>query len=115
MDVLKIVFHIDEMAKWQMVIGNVKNFIADVGMDRYDIKIVVNGDAVNLFNTADNSAVLHDMECLTHESVEVFVCRNALRGNEINESELPPYIFIASAGVTKLVKLQLAGYAYIKP
>ena len=42
----QVVFHIDEMEKWKLVLGNVENFLRDIGNDPYNAEIVVNGEAV---------------------------------------------------------------------
>ncbi|MDQ0204731.1 DsrE family protein [Pectinatus haikarae] len=115
MRILKAAFHIDEINKWQMLCNNIRNLIGDINTHNYEIKVVVNGDAVNIFSQKDSSDLLHELEKLVHEKVEFLLCRNALHGNNINESALPQSVKVIPAGVTKLVELQVNGYAYIKP
>lgn len=117
MQVLNVVFHIDEIKKWPLVLGNVKNFIKDIGEMSYSIEIVVNAVAVMVF-AVENEAMevlLQEMETLKGQRVKISVCRNALNANSLAEANLPRFVDIVSAGVTRLVILQNEGYAYIKP
>jgi uncharacterized protein len=117
MHALNVVFHIDEIKKWALVLGNVKNFIKDIGKTSYSIEIVVNAAAVMVF-AVENEAMevlLQEMETLNGQSVKISVCKNALKANGLAEERLPGFVDIVSAGVTRLVLLQNEGYAYIKP
>lgn len=115
MNVLKVVLHIDEINKWQMVLNNAQNLINGAANKKYDIRIIVNGNAVNLFGQESDSNILKQVDALTKQKTEVFLCRNALQGNGINEVELPSNVSVVPAGIIKLVELEMAGYAYIKP
>jgi hypothetical protein len=42
-------------------------------------------------------------------------CRNALQANAVQETILPKYVTVVSAGITRLVMLQGHGYCCIKP
>ncbi|MDD4320831.1 MAG: DsrE family protein [Acidaminococcaceae bacterium] len=118
MNVFKVVFHVDEVSKWNLILVNVKNFVEDIADAEYSIEIVANAEAVTIF--ADNRVeniydLLEEMEFLIGKNVKISVCRNALRANAIEERSLPEFISIVSAGVTRLAILQRQGYSYIKP
>jgi len=118
MHLFKIVFHIDEMNKWELALGNVSNFIEDIGNAEYFIEIVANAAAVKLFATTNDSAtseLVREMEGLVKQGIKIAVCKNALRANAIPETVLPDYVTVVPAGITKLVMLQEQGYCYIKP
>ncbi|MBB5337289.1 DsrE family protein [Pectinatus brassicae] len=113
---LKVVIHIDEFDKWQMVINNIKNFIADVGDNGGKIAVVVNGAAVNISLSKTDKGILTEMEKLTKKHIQWYFCKNALVGNGIDFKSLPEYIIVVPAGITKLIELQnKEGFAYIKP
>jgi len=55
------------------------------------------------------------MECLVQQGIKIMACRNALQANAVRETDLPKYVTVVSAGITRLVMLQGQGYCYIKP
>ena len=118
MNLFKVVFHIDEMYKWALTLGNVKNFIKDIGSAEYYIGIVVNAEAVKIFadtNDAELHTLLQEMKRLVQPGIKIMVCRNALQANAIPETIMPEFVSVVPAGITRLVVLQKAGYCYIKP
>ncbi|WP_019553770.1 DsrE family protein [Propionispira raffinosivorans] len=118
MDLFKVVFHIDEMHKWALTLGNAKNFIKDIGTAEYYIEIVANAEAVKIFDGTNNEGsheLLQEMEWLMQQGIKIMVCRNAMQANAVQETDLPKYVTVVSAGITRLVTLQGQGYCYIKP
>ncbi len=43
------------------------------------------------------------------------VCNNAMKIHKINKEDLFEFCEVVPAGITKLVELQMDGYAYVKP
>jgi uncharacterized protein len=118
MNLFKVVFHIDEMYKWALALGNVRNFIKDIGVAEYYIEIVTNAEAVKIFadtNNEETHELLQEMEGLVQQGIKIMVCRNALQANAVQEINLPEFVTVVSAGITRLVMLQGEGYCYIKP
>ncbi len=113
---LKVVIHIDELDKWQMVINNIKNFIADIGDYSSKIVVVANGAAVKILLNKNSSNLLSEIERLAEKHVQWYFCKNALVGNDIDIKLIPESITVVSAGITRLVELQNKEcFAYIKP
>ncbi|WP_196594087.1 DsrE family protein [Pectinatus sottacetonis] len=116
---LKVVFHINELNKWEMTLGNIKNLFKDAGQEKSQVSLVANGEAVRIITMAKKdkaaSAILYDIKILSSKNVKMFFCHNALRGNDIETSIVPEYIEVVPAGITKLIYLQQNGCAYIKP
>jgi len=118
MNLFKIVFHIDEVSKWNLTLVNVRNFVEDIGDAEYFIEIVANAEAVIIFadNRAENTEELvEEMKFLISNGVTISACRNALIANVIEEKSLPEFISVVPAGVTRIAILQRQGYSYIKP
>jgi len=118
MNLFKVVFHIDEMYKWALTLGNARNFIKDIGIAEYYIEIVANAEAVKIFagsNKEEIHELLQDMERLVQQGIKIMACRNALQANAVRETDLPKYVTVVSAGITRLVMLQGHGYCCIKP
>lgn len=114
MEKLKAVFHIDEAAKWSLVLSNVQNFLKHVGHDGAKVEVVANADGVAVF-PSPAAALAEQMAALAHDGVRFVLCRNALRSHDIDESALPAFVTVVPAGITELVRRQREGYSYIKP
>lgn len=113
---LKVLFHINEARRWQMVFTNITNFINDVGPGNAAIEVVANGEAVKIFaDNSDHGLLLEEMQKLAEKGVEFMVCRNALQSQAIDAGNLPPFIKVVPAGITEIARKQVEGYAYIKP
>jgi len=116
MEKLKVVFHIDEMTKWKLTLGNVSNLLtALIGRDIL-IEVVANAEAVLAYvNAPENTENLIKIEALIQDGVHFVACNNALNAFRIDPVTLFPKVEIVKAGVEELVLRQHEGYAYIKP
>lgn len=109
---LKVVFHVDEVDSWSMVLTNAKYFKA-LEPDS-SVLILANGSAV-LFYVHPHASLMELSSTLQKEDVQFEACRNALKGYGITEAELPEYIIPVDSGVVELAHRQADGYAYIRP
>jgi len=50
MNGLKVLFHINELSRWQIVLEYLTNFLNDVGQDNANTEVVINGEAVSILN-----------------------------------------------------------------
>lgn len=112
----KVIFHIDEMSKWKLLLANVNNMIHDLKNQSITIEVLVNSEAVKFFiqnelNENDYSTIQN----LMNNNVLFCLCNNSLLSNKIELNTLIPNISIVSSGVTELMLKQHEGYAYIKP
>ncbi|MHC5268568.1 DsrE family protein [Enterococcus sp. LJL98] len=103
---MQVVFHLSELEKWQMAKGNIKNLLAVDPL--IAVILVVNGPAIKGYFSEEHQ------EFIANTPVTLFACRNALRGNELPETDLPEKVTVVPAGVYALVELQTKGYSYIK-
>ncbi|MCL4439710.1 MAG: DsrE family protein [Firmicutes bacterium] len=130
MNTLKVLFHVNESTRWQMVLVNITNFLNDVGQGSADIEVLANGEAVSVLGNRcllaedggqkascgiGNGSLLDQMKKLSEAGVNFVVCRNALKSHSIVEENLPDFITVVPAGITEIVRKQTQGYAYIKP
>lgn len=112
----KVIFHIDEIDKWKLLLGNVKNLTEAIEREEFNIEVLANAEAVKIFKSDETLEVnITLMEKLHHKGVKFVACNNALKANEINVEQLFDFIHIVPAGVLELVEKQSEGYAYIKP
>lgn len=109
-----VVFHIDEVMKWPLVLGNIKNFIHEMGDRPYQIDVVVNAEAV-LCVWEKEWQIDKEVQTLSEQSVRFDFCKKALKGNHIPASALPRAVQMVPSGILRVVELQMDGYAYVKP
>ncbi len=114
---LKVLFHINELEKWDTALGNITNLIKDVGEDGVEAVALANGPSVNAYIDDDKLEVIKG---LLDKGVKFLTCRNSLKkmcsaGVCISEENLPSFIGVVPAGITEIIKMQADGYAYVKP
>jgi intracellular sulfur oxidation DsrE/DsrF family protein len=109
---IKVVFHIDEIEKWDLLIGNVENLLRSLGNTEYEIEILANSKAVIQYKKENNNKKLEE---LSNKKVDIIACNNALNSQKITQEMLAYYVKIVPVGVKELIDKQLEGYAYIKP
>lgn len=110
MNKLRAIFHVDEMSKWQLTIGNLRNLVR--ARENLDLIVLANSEAVKylLADGADG-----EIKILMENKIKVRACENALRAFEIEVDDLVTGVETVEAGVLELVERQEEGYAYIKP
>jgi len=111
----KVLFHIDELGKWSLLLSNISNLInAEDG--NFNIMAVANSEAVKYYDTAKKlSADLETVKALSSRGVRFIACSNSLNAYSIDKSNMPPFIDIVPSGVAEIAIRQGEGYAYIKP
>lgn len=111
----KVIFHIDEMSKWKLLLANVSNLLNAIDNENLIVKVLANSEAVKYYNTTSNLDVdTNAMEYLHSRGVEFIACNNALKIYNI-KNNIINFVSIVPAGVLELVERQSEGYAYIKP
>lgn len=103
---MKVIFHVDELGKWELTLKNVVNFFK--AEPDADVQVLANVEAVSYYAEEGN------VEELKNSGAKFYACWNALKAHEIEEDSLPEFIEIVAAGVVELVKKQNEGYAYIR-
>lgn len=112
----KVIFHIDEMHKWKLLLANVTNLLNGFVDEKLHVEVLANAEAIKYFDTTqDLDADVNSMTMLKENEVKFLACNNALNACGIKSDALYQFVEIVPAGVVELVKRQSEGYAYIKP
>jgi hypothetical protein len=107
----KVIFHVDELAKWQLTLENARNFLA--AEQDAAVEILANSEAVKFFPAdAEKSELFVE---LMSKKVRFAACMNALKKSGLTPADLPDGVEVVPAGVVELAKQQQAGFAYIRP
>lgn len=105
------VIHIDELEKWPVVLGNLRNLFKE--SLEVEVTIVANGSAVTGYL---DQQLDRELALLKEYPVKIEACQNALNAHGIKVEQLPAWVTVVPAGVLRLIELQqISGYAYLKP
>jgi uncharacterized protein len=77
------------------------------------IENVVYGDAISMLS--DESLVANRVEEALQKGVKIVACENTMKAQNISRSSMRPNIGYVPAGIVELIKLQTAGWAYVRP
>lgn len=112
---IKVIYHVDEMEKWDLCLGNVRNMLAygQANHETFEIEILANSVAVK--GLVKESELNESMVELLEKDVVIAACQNALHAQSLQKESLISKITIVPAGVVELAKKQNDGFAYIKP
>lgn len=126
---LRLVIHVNEPERWLIALGNITNFLNDVGDENAEVIVVANGAGIRGYAgepakadvqgeacvIGSQTANLATMKALNDRGVSFTACSNALDAQGIKREEIPDFIKVIPAGMTEMVKRQMEGFAYIKP
>ena len=112
----KVIFHIDENDKWNLLLKNVSNLLNATDGEEVYIEVLANSEAVKYYAPSQNfNADIETMKNLHKKGVKFVACNNALAAHGIQKENIIEFVDVVPAGVLELVKKQNEGYAYIKP
>lgn len=111
----KVLFHVDEVNKWDLTIANVKNIITSFINNNEEFHIIVVGNS-KAVETYLEKELIEKIISFDLSKVSFKACSNALRVNNIKEEQLIKSIEVVSSGVYYIAKMQTdEGYIYIRP
>lgn len=96
------------------VCRNANNYLNGLPNEKFELQIVANGGGASHF-TKDHHEVAELVKPLMAKGVKFKICANALREQNIDPASLIDGCEVVPAGLVEVVKLQRAGFAYIKP
>jgi intracellular sulfur oxidation DsrE/DsrF family protein len=111
----RVVFSVtvDDQHVWNEVFGNFHNIQRALGPKNVAIEMVVYGDGIAMLR--DDSLVPNKVEEALAEGVKIVACENTMKAQNISRDHMLPNISYVEAGIVELIKLQAAGWAYVRP
>ena len=98
---------------WNEVFGNFHNIQRALGPKNVAIEMVVYGDAIPMLR--DDSLVANKVAEALADGVKIVACENTMKAQNLTRNDMLPDIGYVEAGIVELIKLQAAGWAYIRP
>lgn len=113
----RVVYHINDSSNARIGMRNVDNHIN--ASPAAKIVVVTHGKGIDfLLNDArdERGAFATQVAALKERGVEFRVCRNTLRGRNLDDSAVIMEAQVVDSGVAEIGRLQAReGYAYLKP
>ncbi|MCH5277600.1 MAG: DsrE family protein [Desulfovibrionaceae bacterium] len=104
----------DDPAVLKLALTNAINYANALPDEKPRMTLVANGPAVRLFTRQYPDLAARGEEA-AGLGLDIRLCANALRSNDISPDALWPACRVIPAGMVELVRLQREGYAYVKP
>jgi len=109
----RILFHMDEAEKAPLVLGNIKNLLADLGESEVEAKLVANSEGAKaLFKTGPHA---DRVKKLAEKGVCFAVCAKTLSRMGLTKDDFPDSFEVVSSGMGELARRQSEGWGYVKP
>ena len=106
---MKAIFHITEFKKWQTNIDNIRDFLKNEP-DAL-VEVVVGGCAASLFGEYSGIDLT---DLIENPHVRITLSKMGMEKYSINADLLPPRVFVDDYIITRIVRLQNEGFAYIR-
>jgi intracellular sulfur oxidation DsrE/DsrF family protein len=104
---------VNDQHVWNEVFGNFHNIQRAMGPKNVAIEMVVYSDGIAMLR--DDSLVANKVEQALKEGVKIVACENTMKAQNISRDTMLPNIGYVQAGIVELIKLQAAGWAYVRP
>ena len=109
----KVIMHLNDTSKLPHLEKNIDNIRKGMGKD-VDIQVIINGRAVTAM-LSGNKLIEDKVRSMLNNNAKIGLCHTAMRNNNVNEDLLIKGVTILpEGGIVTIIKLQKAGYAYIK-
>lgn len=114
----KIVIQVstDDSKTQTIALNNAVNLQKEYGMDNIDIEVVAYGPGLGLLTKANKQATR--VKSLALQNIHFSACGNTMKKVEKKtgkQVQLTEGVKIVTAGVSRIMKLQQDGYAYVRP
>jgi len=111
----RVVFQVSDAdaKKWTLALNNARNIQADLGEGNVELEIVVYGPGIGMLK--NGSEVAGRVEEALSSGVKIVACGNTMTTLHLTKDDMLLGIDYAKAGVVELMRLQQAGWAYIRP
>ena len=111
----KVVFQVsdNDPKKWELTMSNIRNIQADLGKDNIAVEVVAYGPGLAMLRL--ESPASNRVADALREGVKVVACENTMHAQKLAKDDMLGGISYVPAGVSEIMSLQEAGYAYVRP
>ena len=111
----KVVFQVsdNDPKKWELTLSNIRNIQADLGKENIAVEVVAYGPGLAMLQL--ESPASNRITDALRAGVKVVACENTMHGQKLTKDDMLSGISYVPAGVSEIMLLQEAGYAYVRP
>ncbi|MFT8315369.1 MAG: DsrE family protein [Clostridium sp.] len=111
----KVIFHIDEFDKWNLLLKDVSILLDALSNDKFYIEVLATSEAVKFYDVNEilNTDV-NFMRNLNDRGIKFVACNNSLTACHIKNNDIINFVDIVSIGTLELINKQSEGYIYLK-
>lgn len=111
----RIVFEVtgESSQAWEAVLNNIENVQRSLGAGATEIRVVAHGKGIGLL-LKTNTVLAPRIAKLSTPHVRFVACENTMMRQKIAKDDLLPAAGTVDSGVVEVVRLQEAGWSYIK-
>ena len=111
----KAVFSVtgNDQHTWNEVFGNFRNIQRELEPGNIQLELVVYDQAMGMLK--DDSLVAEKVSDALADGVKIVACMNSMNAQGLKKDDMLDGIGYVQAGIVELIKLQAAGWAYIRP
>lgn len=111
----KIIFHIDELDKWDLLLKDLSILVDALSTKKFHIEVLATSEAFKFYDINKNSHTNIDfMKDLNKKGVKFVVGKNHLTTNNINTDNLIHFVDTVPVESLELINKQSDGYIYLK-
>lgn len=111
----KIIFHINELDKWDLLLKDVNILVDALSNKKFEIEVLATSEAFEFYNTNKNSDTnIKFMKTLNNKGVKFVVGRNHLTNHNINTDSLVNFVDTVPVESLELINKQSDGYIYLQ-
>lgn len=103
----------NDPAKWNLALNNAKNAQAELGADKVNIELVVFGPGIHMLKA--DSVTSNRVADAVKGGIKIVACQNTMDVLKLTKADMQASIGYVPAGVVELMKLQTAGWTYVRP
>ncbi|OIQ92664.1 DsrE/DsrF-like family protein [mine drainage metagenome] len=106
----------DDPQTWQLALNNAQNVLQYFGDDKVRVVVVAFGPGLRML--LKDSPVAARIAAQDGEGIEFDACHNTMEGMARKLGHMPelvPAAVVVPAGVVRLMQLEKAGFAYLRP
>ena len=113
-----VVIEVDskDPAQWELALNNAQNIQNDLGAENVRVNVVAFGPGLHML--LRDSVAAKRIAAQNTEGIEFDACHNTMKAMEKKSGHMPvlaPAAVIVPSGVVRIMQLEKAGFAFIKP
>ncbi len=111
----RVVFQVsdNDPKRWELVMSNIRNIQADLGKENITVEVVAYGPGLAMLQM--ESPASNRIADALRAGVKVVACENTMQAQKLTKDDMLGGISYVPAGVSEIMLLQEAGYAYVRP